>query len=473
MGIVNNQVFIRQVINTIRNYRMMKPGDSVLVCVSGGADSVALLTVLAELSDKLKIHKIFALHINHCLRSGAIDDENFVRNLCGQMSIPLEVQKVDVGAFAKKNKKGLEEAGRIIRHKYAKLACESFGADKIAMGHNMGDNAETVILNLCRGAGLRGMAGIPPINGLIVRPLINSSRVDILAYLKSKKQPYVVDPSNSTSDFTRNRIRNIVIPSLENNVNDNAGALIARNAELFSADEDYLEKQAAACLLECIVHSENEVALSSLKLNNLHFSIASRIIRKVLDGFGLTDISKSHIIALLELSAGQTGKKFHIAKVQAVKEYNRIVFKKANQDNKGFSYRLALDKPQFIPEISKTILVSCLNFSNCPIPHCTKLLKYDIMPESVVIRTRIKGDRICLSSKDGRKFTKKLQDFFTDIKIPASQRDIIPILTIDEKIAWLILDGGKEDVGVTSSDFRAENEFGGIYVTVWEGDYAG
>ena len=472
MSGINNLAFHKQVVGTIAKHSMLEPGDSVLVCVSGGADSVALLAVMLDLKEGLGIHKICALHVNHNIRPGAKDDENFVRKLCGQMSIPLEVQDVDVLGFAAKNKKGCEEAGRILRHRYARLASESYGANKIATGHNMGDNAETVILNLCRGAGLRGMTGIPPVNGQMVRPLIGSSRADILAYLKAKKQPYVVDPSNATSEFTRNRIRNIIIPSLESNVNSNSGALIARSTELFAADEDYLTARAATCISEIAIHKGDEVWLCASKLNDLHFSISSRAIRMMLFGFGLADISQGHVKALLELSAGQTGKKFGIANVQAIKEYDKIVIKKAMHATKGFHYLLEPDKPFFIPEISKTVLISSQNFSNNPAPYCTKLLKYDIMPRSVAIRTRVNGDRICLSSKDGRKFTKKLQDFFIDAKIPASQRDKIPILTIDEKIAWMIFDAGKEDMGVVGGSFKAENETGGIYVTIWEGNHA-
>ena len=473
MGIIKKSAFHKQVADTITKHSMIKSGESVLVCVSGGADSVALLSVLLELREKLEIHKIYALHINHNIRAGAKDDENFVRELCDQMSIPLEVQDIDVGDFAAQNKKGYEEAGRIIRHKYAYLTCESIGANKIAMGHNMGDNAETVIMNLCRGAGLRGIKGIPPVSGKVVRPLININRSDILTFLTSIKQPYVVDPSNFINEFTRNRIRNIIIPSLEDEVNINAGALIARSTELFSADEEYLTAQAAAFFSECAKHSEDCVIVSAPKLNNLHFSVSSRIIKKVLHGFGLLDISQTHIKTLLELSTGQTGKKFFLANIEAIKEYDRLVFKKVNQPAKGFCYQLELDKPFYIPEISKTILISSQNFLNNPTPYCTKSLKYDIMPRSVIIRSRLAGDRICLSSKDGRKFTKKLQDYFTDAKIPASRRDEIPILTIDEKIAWLIIDTGKMDVGIVNCDFKTESGDGNVHVTIWEGNYAG
>ena len=472
MGDSGKQYFINQVLGTIGKHGMIKPGDSVLVCVSGGADSVALLAVLAELREKLGIHNIYAFHLNHNLRASAKDDENFVRLMCCQMNIPLDVRDVSVGDFAKKNKIGIEEAGRIARRSHAALACESFCAEKIAMGHNMGDNAETVMLNLCRGAGLRGISGIPPVNGQIVRPLINSSRADILAYLNCKKQPYVVDPSNQANDYARNRIRNTVMPLLRSNVNSNAEALIANSTELFSADEQYLNEAAAACLLECVIQEGGEAALCTLRLGGLHFSIASRVIRMVLAGFGLADIGQAHIKALLELSAGQAGKKFVLADICATKEYGRVVLRKATQASKGFCYELELGKPKFIPEISKTISVSAQNFLKNPIPYCTELLKYGIIPKSVIIRSRLAGDRIRLSSKDGRNFTKKLQDFFTDAKIPASRRDEIPILTIDGKIAWLIYGAGKRDVGVVGSDFKDEKETAGIYVAVWEGNYA-
>ena len=468
-------VLYGQAYKTITKHNMIKPGDSVLACISGGADSTALLVVLLELKNQLEISNIYALHINHNIRADSINDEIFVRKLCNTLCIPLEIQNINVAGFAAKNKKGIEEAGRIVRHSAAGFSCGTFKANKIAMGHNLNDNTETILLNLCRGTGLRGLAGIPPVNKSIIRPLIYTDRLDILKYLKHKRQPFVVDASNSSSDYTRNRMRNIIIPALENEINAKAGLLIAKSAELFSSDEEYLTAQASACLSDCAIHIGHDknnkkiIEICPSKLNMLHFSIASRVVRQILNEFDVTDINQTHVKALLKLSAGQTGKKFNLAGIFAVKEHNKLVFKSFQSTNKGFCYEFAFDKPKYIPEISKTVLISFQNFANNPIPYCTKILKYDNMCKSVKIRSRKPGDCIRLKTNSGTMFTKKLQDYFTDIKLPASMRDNVPLLTYDDEIIW-IMPSVKSCKGAVCNESEPENNAAKcLFVTIWEG----
>ncbi|MDR0272908.1 MAG: tRNA lysidine(34) synthetase TilS, partial [Clostridiales bacterium] len=187
----------------IEKFEMLLRGDSVVVGLSGGADSVALACVLRELGAK-----VFAAHVNHNLRGVDSDaDEAFVKGLCRKLGVDLKVFSVDVKKYAEEKKIGIEEAARIIRYEFLELARAEFGAEKIAVGHNSDDNAETVLMNLCRGSGLRGLGGIAPVNGAVIRPLIETSRNEIEEYLRNKKIEFIMDESNKSNDFTRNRVR--------------------------------------------------------------------------------------------------------------------------------------------------------------------------------------------------------------------------------------------------------------------------
>ena len=205
-------MFLDIVINTIDEYGMIKKDDCITAALSGGADSVCLLIILKELSDKYSF-TLDALHINHCIRGKESDrDEEFCRNLCKKYDIPLTVIRTDVPAAAAESKKSLEETARDIRYK----AFEKHAGDKgkIATAHTVSDNAETVILNMARGTGLKGLCGIPPVRDNIIRPLIDVTRQQIEDYLKSMNQGFVTDSTNLSDDYTRNRIRHKIIPEL-------------------------------------------------------------------------------------------------------------------------------------------------------------------------------------------------------------------------------------------------------------------
>ena len=205
-------MFLDIVINTIDEYGMIKKDDCITAALSGGADSVCLLIILKELSDKYSF-TLDALHINHCIRGKESDrDEEFCRNLCKKYDIPLTVIRTDVPAAAAESKKSLEETARDIRYQ----AFEKHAGDKgkIATAHTVSDNAETVILNMARGTGLKGLCGIPPVRDNIIRPLIDVTRQQIEDYLKSMNQGFVTDSTNLSDDYTRNRIRHKIIPEL-------------------------------------------------------------------------------------------------------------------------------------------------------------------------------------------------------------------------------------------------------------------
>ncbi|MCL2217689.1 MAG: tRNA lysidine(34) synthetase TilS [Defluviitaleaceae bacterium] len=480
---------------TIAKHKMFTPGDGIIVGLSGGADSVALLRVLLALSEELELGEIIPVHVNHNLRGEeSVGDEKFASELCAGLNLPLKIYQADVKTFAAEKKLGIEEAGRILRYSFMEEARVNFNAQKIAVGHHQDDNAETVLMNLCRGSGLRGLCGIPPVNGNIVRPLIETPRLEIEKYLRDAKAPYVTDSSNSSQEYARNRIRHEIIPMLQAHANSNVAVTIARNAAWLKADEDFLEATAKKILDDL---DKGFLSLDSTGLVELPEAISRRVIRLAIaqaKGAGaglhsggsilaghrhLADISSAHVMAVLSLAKGHSGREVHIPGLVVKKEYSKLNFaaaKKASPSAEsaakgcGFCHLLKPDSSIYIPEIGKTLTLTSVppDFahppdSKMPILYCTKAFKYDMVDmNNSYIRTRRPGDSIVLGNATHR-FTKKLQDYFTDAKIPASLRDSVPLLASGSDILWII------DIDRVSEKYKPGTNPGElIWVTVWE-----
>jgi tRNA(Ile)-lysidine synthase len=425
---------------TMKKYSMLSPGDGVVVALSGGADSVALLAALLCLREEYAL-TLYAVHVNHGLRASADGDEKFVRRLCKNRGVPLRVFTAKVREEAERQKISIEEAGRRARYESFNTALAGWKAHKIATGHNMNDNAETVLLNLCRGAGLKGLCGIPPVNGNIVRPLIETTRGEIEAYLKENKIKYINDATNAESDFTRNRVRNKIIPALHEHINPNAAVNIARNTALLRADAEYLDDAAKDAFAASATSAQFEQKLNSplsspISLNIPHLLTQPEVLRYRMIKEAIvrvrgsdTDIQANHIFAVLDIANGVTGRETHLPGISVRRVYDELHFtsaKSARDTDVDFFYPLQLDKPLYIPEIDKTITVS----------PCTHSPNYDILPKcmsELCVRTRRPGDRVFLSGG-----SKKLQDYFTDAKIPRHLRDRIPLVAMGNEILCIM-----------------------------------
>lgn len=448
---------LENVRNTLKKHGMIAAGDRVVVGLSGGADSVALLIALLDLREELGI-KVFACHVNHGLRDADSDwDELFVQEMCNGFGVSLKVHVADVQAFAEAKKLGIEEAARKLRYAFLENARTRFKAVKIAVGHNLDDTAETVIMNLCRGAGLKGLGGIPPVNGRVVRPLIEVPRAEIEEYLKSREIKFVTDSSNQSSLFTRNRVRNIVIPLLETEISANVKAKIAKNAELLRCDEDFIEMCALEAFNRCAKHSEEKFRKTELdiaKLADLPLAVLRRVIRIAVTCVRkgvLSDVTFAHIELVLGLANAKTGREIHLPGVVITKEYGKLIFfdfsQKLLPQTKHYSYVLAENSKKSFPEIGKTV---SLSFSP-QYAHCTKVFSYDKITKPLVLRTRQPGDKITFCSS-GKMFTKKLQDYFTDEKISKSNRDAVPLIAHGNEILWIL-----DKKSRTNAKFEAKN----------------
>ena len=279
----------------LRKQRLLEPGQRVLVALSGGADSTALLLCLRALG-----YDVAAAHLNHGLRGAEGDrDEQFVHSLCARLGVPLYAGSADVIGYAREAGVGTEEAARVLRYRFLEACADKASADRIATAHTADDNLETVLFHLARGSGTRGMAGIPPVRGRIIRPLLPVTRAEVEAYLREKGQDYVTDSSNLSSAYTRNRVRHEVVPALRE-----IFPYAARSAERMSAqaraDADCLDELAAGYRKAHVRVNGAEALLFRSGLCGLHGALRSRVLRQTLDALGLSlsEVGERHIDAL-------------------------------------------------------------------------------------------------------------------------------------------------------------------------------
>lgn len=436
----------------MEKYHMIARGDRVIAGVSGGADSVCLFFVLLELRQTMGF-ELMAVHVNHGLRGEASDaDEQFVRNLCGRFDIPLEVSRADVELIAKKRKQSLEETGRNVRREAFLTALEKYGADKVALAHHQNDNAETLLWNLCRGSGLTGLGGIRPVNGVYIRPLLCMTRAQIEQFLAEREQPYCTDATNEETEYTRNRLRHLVIPVLEKEINSRSVRHMNETMQQMQQLEAYMESQACLALQECVVRETNGCCLIRkerfLSYPRILQTYMVRACLELLHG-QLADFEQIHVEQILDLFEKQTGRRICLPKqVSAERVYGGVRLCREEEScaagkKKTESAPVFLQIPgeTCLPEwnmvIQCRIMKKPQHFLLQKIPEnvYTKWFDYDIIERSLCIRGKKAGDRITI---DKAGHTKKLKAWFVNEKIPACTRAEIPLLASGDDILWII-----------------------------------
>ncbi len=301
----------------IRKYHMLPKESRVLCAVSGGADSMCLLYWLQELQVVYGF-SLFAAHYEHGLRGDeAYRDAEFTEAQCEAIGVPCIVGHGDVSVYAREKKIGIEEAARELRYRFLEMTADRLGCERIATAHTLNDNAETILMNLCRGAGTRGLAGIPPVRGKLIRPLLQTSREEIMEYLRAGNIPHVEDSSNKEDIYTRNRIRHQVIPLLTEN-NPSVLRAIARTAELLREDDDCLCREAEE-FMEAYWDGRTVPASELLKLEP---PVAARVIRKIC-GNG---VSMERTRALLEFSRGTERGVLELPGQKVRREHGKLYF---------------------------------------------------------------------------------------------------------------------------------------------------
>jgi len=277
-----------QFLETVKKYRLLRSKSRVLVAVSGGADSVCLLDLLRIAAPRFNL-KLYGIHINHRLRESAERDEGFVRRLFESFGTELTVVRADVRAYARRHRLGLEEAARALRYYHFQRLAGKLGCDTVALGHTADDNLETVILNLVRGAGLRGLGGIPIRREMFVRPLLEIGRQAIREYLQARGIEWVEDESNEDIRFRRNLVRQQVVPVLEQ-LNPAVRENVLRSCALLRAEDLFLDFLASRVLERIGVFQRNRAVIDIKEYNDYNYILRRRMVRLLvpeLDALGV------------------------------------------------------------------------------------------------------------------------------------------------------------------------------------------
>ena len=262
-----------RILQTINKYNLIEFGDKIVLGVSGGPDSVCMLMVLNKLKEKLGFDIVVG-HVNHGLRENAKLDEKYVLELTQKLGIKCFVCHANIEEEAKKQKRGIEETGRIIRYNFFEEILKQENANKIAIAHNSNDNVETIIMNIMRGSGTSGLKGIEPKNGIYIRPLIEIKRDDIEEYTKEFHPRH--DESNDENEYTRNKIRNIVIPYIKSEFNPNILDTITRLSSISKEEGEYLELKTKEAYQRMLIEENEQIILDLKKFNSEELVIRKR-----------------------------------------------------------------------------------------------------------------------------------------------------------------------------------------------------
>lgn len=308
----------QKVFETIKKYNLIKQTDKLILAVSGGPDSIAMLDILYNLkleNELMKNIDFIVCHVNHMIREEAEEDEKFVKNFCAKINIPFFSKKINIPEISKIEKKGLEEIARIERYKFFDEIMQKTGANKIAIAHNKNDKIETIIMNFLRGSGSSGLIGIEPIkNQKYIRPLIECERTEIEEYcIKRNLQPKI-DKTNFDNHYTRNKIRNVVIPYIKEEFNPNIINTIDRLSDLIKEEEEYIENQVINVYNQILINEKNEkqIILDLKKFNLQEKVIKSRILLYTITRLLGTSkgIEKIHIEDIIKLCKNNIGNKY-------------------------------------------------------------------------------------------------------------------------------------------------------------------
>lgn len=451
-----------KVIETIKKFNMLNNGENVVVGLSGGADSCALTHILARLSEKMDLH-ITAVHINHGIRGEEAErDERSAEEFCRRLNIEFIAYHCDIPSEAAKRGIGEEEAGRLVRYeKFYETAGKKNGA-KTAVAHNMNDKAETLIMNLCRGAGMKGLAGIKPVGGSIIRPLIFCTRDEIEKYCDDNNIEYCTDSTNLQNEYTRNKIRNILLPWLSENINPAAGMNMANASELLREEEEYLESKAQEQYKKLLKDSgDGFVSLNVDGLASEHSVIRRRVLRIALRSLrpDMRDFGRKHTESAEDILMGDTGRRISLpGGITVSKGYGLINILYDREKQGAFCYDIEPGKKYFIKETESYVLLSLNEEKNIKnaVNICTKKIDYDKIKDEIQLRTRQTGDFI--SIKNGRK---KIKDIFIDDKIPSDKRDSYPLLVCGKSV---IIVGDR-----LGTDYYVGQDTKNIlYIYIWE-----
>ena len=431
---------IKKVTDTISRNKMLVPGDGVVVAVSGGGDSVCLLDVLSRLKDLFSIDLVVA-HFDHGLRPGEDETETqLVASLAESLSLSFETGRA--GAFLRAGDPSLEERARETRYRFLEEVKTKTRAQKIALGHHLNDQAETVLMRLLRGSGPSGLAGIAPFRDeTVIRPLIELTREEIEGYLEKRKLPYVSDPSNLDTRFMRNSIRLELLQQLKK-YQPRIVEILGKTAEIMRRDEAWFEERAEAWIREFAKNEVDEkVSIPLSPFAALAEPEKARVIRQALRraGGNLRAVGFRHVEAINRVAAGKRPQaRVDLPNgVTVSRIYKNLIFSQKNVKTLGdFCYPLGGMGEFHLKAAGCTITLEEEKVKSSDLGASPRVayLDADCLTHPLKIRNFRPGDRFVPLGMKGRK---KVKDFFVDLKIPFEARKRIPILTCGKTLVWV------------------------------------
>ncbi len=437
--------FLSAVEAAIHHYHMLDEGDTVLVGVSGGPDSVALLHSLVTLGPKWSLRLVIA-HLNHQLRGAIADQEAaFVGRLAASLGIPCEIGSKNVAEYGAEHRLSLQEAARVVRYAFYDEVAAKYSASKIALGHHADDNAESILMHLLRGTGPLGLTGIPPVrHGRIIRPLIGLIRKDILAFLELGGFEYMRDHSNIDTKYLRNRIRHELLPHLKERYNPNTVSALNRLASILRDEEDFWDQEVRRTLQDLVLdHTPDRLSLMTRGLPDLHPALLRRLVRHaVLSLKGeLKRLGHVHVEAVARLIAepSPSGRLDLPQGVMVVRDREKVIFLLGlPEEIVGFEYHIPRIQTTFIREIGILLKLSAYDADKIShpknYPMTTAIFDLTAVTFPLKVRNFKHGDRFKPLGMAG---SQKVKTFFINHKVPRSQRLRCPILLSGGRIIWV------------------------------------
>ncbi len=429
---------IKRIREYIRENGMIRPKDKVLVGISGGPDSVCLLFALLELVQELDF-TLMCVHVNHGLREEAIQDEAFVRNLCEAQGIFLVRHTCDVRGRAARENLTLEEAGRMYRYEAFHEDAQAYQCNRIAVAHHANDQAETMLFHLFRGTGIRGLSGMEPVRGKIIRPLLCVEQDEILQWLGERELSWRTDQTNMDQEYTRNRIRHTILSCAQKQINAQSVRHMADTGTELREIERYLEEETEKACQQYVQWEKDSCRILGDVFGQLDPVLRSRLFRRCLKeaGGGLRDMERIHIQLLEALWEKKVGSRLDLPGGRSVyREYTGLCLCCRNPVPEN----LEKDAPLY-PAVPGTYVVGKekwtfseeLFWENTEKTY-TKWFDYDKIKKSLEIRRRMPGDYLEINQEHGRK---KLKDYLIDQKVPREQRGQILLLADGSHIMWI------------------------------------
>jgi len=399
----------------ITEYNMLPRGTRVMVALSGGRDSMCLLHMLLTLRESLGI-EVCAAHYNHGLRGEESDSDcEFARSWCKEHDIAFVSEKGNVRDYADRNGMGIEDAARRLRYDFLRRSAGSMGCQKIATAHNADDNAETMLMNLMRGCGLKGICGIPPVREEIIRPLLGTSRAEINEYVAKNGIPYVEDSSNAGDDYTRNRIRHSVMPALKELEPDFPQAAF-RASQLFIQDESCLDAMAR----DFIAKYYRDKALPCDELSALPEAVSARVFR-IICGRGL---SSNHVDSIRGIVCGGGLAFADVPGMRIKRDRGRLYF--GQEETKLGEYHVSAGESIFIEDAGIEIKTEIIDSYSGKIYSKFNMLDFNSVDicGKIIVTSRREGDKLKIN---GRGCTKSLKALFSERGMTQHERDMTPV----------------------------------------------